>query len=88
MTIYLQRPLDKVPAQADQQKIIQVKKNQVQSWKHFATWPDQKTMQKHIFNDVVTLCSENGENSRKQGILECLLDIMLHMQALLNCFST
>ena len=33
--------------------------------------PDQTTMQRPIFDDVVTLCSKNGKKSRKQRISEC-----------------
>ena len=33
--------------------------------------PDETTMQQHIFDDVVTLCSKNGKKSRKQRILQC-----------------
>ena len=32
--------------------------------------PDQ-TMQRHIFDDEVTLCSENGKKPKKQRISEC-----------------
>ena len=35
--------------------------------------PDQTTMQRHIFDDVVTSCSKNGKKSRKQRILECFI---------------
>ena len=31
---------------------------------------DKTTMQQHIFDDVVSLCSENGKKSRKQEIWE------------------
>ena len=34
--------------------------------------PDQTTMWRHNFDDVVTLCSKNGKKSRKQRILECI----------------
>ena len=33
--------------------------------------PDETTMEQHIFDDVVTLCSKNGKKSRKQWISEC-----------------
>ena len=35
--------------------------------------PDETTMERHIFNDVVTLYSKNGKKSRKQRISECEL---------------
>ena len=34
--------------------------------------PDETTMERHIFNDVLTLCSKNGKKSRKQRISECI----------------
>ena len=50
---------------------------------------DQTTMQQHILDDVVILCSENGKKSRKQRIWECFTwydGSKLFMQALLQCF--
>ena len=39
-----------------------------------------------ILDDEVTLCSENGKKSRKQRISECFILMMVHVQALYNCF--
>ena len=34
--------------------------------------PDETTIERHTFDDVVTLCSKNGKKSRKQQISECI----------------
>ena len=52
--------------------------------------PDQTTMQQHIFDDVVTLCSKNRKKSRKQRISECFTwyNNIVHVHTLLNCYFT
>ena len=52
--------------------------------------PDQTTIQQHIFDDVVTLCSKNRKKSRKQRISECFTwyNNIVHVHTLLNCYFT
>ena len=48
--------------------------------------PDQTTMQQHILDDVVTLCSENGKKLRKKTFWNALFGMKVYGQALLNYF--
>ena len=50
--------------------------------------PGETTMERYIFDDVVTLCSKNGKKSRKQRISECITWYIVHMETLLNCYPT
>ena len=61
-----------VPAQADRLTAGNSREEEPSSVEETHCHPDRKTMQQHIFDDVVTLCSENGKKSRKQIISECI----------------
>ena len=69
MTVYLQGPSSTVLAQ-DRLAAGNLHKGEPVLETHCQ--PDQTTLQQHILNDVVTLCSKNGKKSRKQRISECI----------------
>lgn len=52
------------------QGVVSLREEETSSTQKTFCHPDQ-TMQRHIFDDKVALCSENGKKPRKQRISEC-----------------